>query len=49
MVEGGTVLYKKTFPFTMHFNNKNEQFYPNVGFSYISLGKIIFVTVMMGH
>ena len=45
-----TVLYKKkTFPFSMHFNSKNEQFYPNVGFNYISFGKFVFITLMMDH
>ena len=39
MVGGGSV----------HFNSKNEQFYPNLGFNYISFGKIVFITLMMGH
>ena len=48
-VGGMEQYFIKTFPFSMHFNSKNLQFCPNLGFNYISFGKIVFITLMMGH
>ena len=47
---GAEQYFVKTFQFSMHFNSKNEQFYPNLGFNYISFGKIVSIlTLMIGH
>ena len=38
----GGQYFIKTFPFSMHFNSKNGQFYPNLGFKYTLFGKNCF-------
>ena len=43
---GGTY---KIFPLSIYFNGQNGQFYPNLGSSYTSVRKDVFMTVMMGH
>ena len=45
-----TVHYKLIFfPFSIHFNTKNRQFYSNVVFKHILFENFVFITVMMGH
>ena len=46
---GGEHYFIKTIPFSMYPNSKNGHFYPNLGFNYISFGKIVFITLMMVH
>ena len=46
---GGGQYFINTFPFSMHFKSKNGQFYPNLGFNYISFGKVVYITVMIDH
>ena len=45
----GELYFIKTFSFSMHFNSKNEQFYPNLGFNYTVFGTVVFITLMIGH
>ena len=49
LAEARAGYFIKTFLFSMYFNSKNGQFYPNLGSNYISFRKVVFMAVIMDH